>query len=297
MTLPCPHCGQATDSLKGYRLPTFLLFIGIGASFKHGLVVRCPPCMRKELGRLALINVLPANLLWVVLLVPWYGIAALRSLTKGHSSGLEGGALAPSYRQPDRPAHAISPMGKPWHDDARLRPFFRSDAPDELYALFDVAGFEVERLRVLLLRRDGNGYRARLLEDSKVRDALNTGDEITVLVADADPPLRWQPDTTPPAPRGLDAKAEAVWKILFFTVTAVMVLGVAMAGYSSESAGVEMSYLAAPLIGFFLGAWRAVPWAREKKKHPAITIAMGASLAVLFFVLAVTFFEGIFPAL
>ena len=36
--LPCPECGQQTDSLKGYRLPTFLLFILVAASFKHALV-------------------------------------------------------------------------------------------------------------------------------------------------------------------------------------------------------------------------------------------------------------------
>ena len=37
--LPCPECHQPTDSLKGYRLPTFLLFIFVGASFRHALVV------------------------------------------------------------------------------------------------------------------------------------------------------------------------------------------------------------------------------------------------------------------
>lgn len=86
--LPCPKCGQPTDSLKGYRLPTFLLFIFIGASFKHGLVVACPQCMRKELLRLSLINLLPANLLWLVLLVPWYSLAAAFSTTPGHSSAV-----------------------------------------------------------------------------------------------------------------------------------------------------------------------------------------------------------------
>jgi hypothetical protein len=75
-----------TDSLKAYRLPTLLIFLWIGASFKHGTVVACPPCMRKELGTLALVNLLPANLLWPLLAAPWYSIAALRSMTKGHSA-------------------------------------------------------------------------------------------------------------------------------------------------------------------------------------------------------------------
>lgn len=86
--LPCPRCGQQTDSLKGYRLPTFLLFILIAASFKHGLVVGCPTCMRKELLKLSLINIIPANILFLVLLLPWYSIAAVLSTTKGHSGAV-----------------------------------------------------------------------------------------------------------------------------------------------------------------------------------------------------------------
>ena len=86
--LPCPECGQQTDSLKGYRLPTFLLFILVAASFKHGLLFGCPPCMRKKLLKLGLINLLPANVLWVVLLLPWYSIAAVMTTTPGHSSAV-----------------------------------------------------------------------------------------------------------------------------------------------------------------------------------------------------------------
>ncbi len=86
--LPCPECGQQTDSLKGYRVPTFLLFILVAASFKHGLVVGCPQCMRKKLLKLGLINLLPANILWVVLLLPWYSICAILTTSKGHSGAV-----------------------------------------------------------------------------------------------------------------------------------------------------------------------------------------------------------------
>lgn len=79
-------CGTTTDSLKAYRMPTFVLFLFIGASFRSGEVVACPSCMRKTLAKLTLKNLLPANLLWLLLLVPWYAIAALRSLTPGHSA-------------------------------------------------------------------------------------------------------------------------------------------------------------------------------------------------------------------
>ena len=86
--LPCPECHQPTDSLNGYRLPTFLLFIFIAASFKHALVVACPTCMRKKLLRLGLINLLPANLLWLVLLLPWYSLAAVMTTRPGHSGAV-----------------------------------------------------------------------------------------------------------------------------------------------------------------------------------------------------------------
>jgi hypothetical protein len=44
--------------------------------------------MRKKLLKLGLINLLPANILWVVLLLPWYSIAAILSTTKGHSGAV-----------------------------------------------------------------------------------------------------------------------------------------------------------------------------------------------------------------
>ncbi|MFT5355929.1 MAG: hypothetical protein ACI9KE_003150 [Polyangiales bacterium] len=89
-TLPCPMCHQQTDSLKVYRLPTFLLFFFFGASFRKSDIVACPPCMRGKMAKLAVINILPANLLWLILLMPWYSIAALRTLAKGHSSKAHG---------------------------------------------------------------------------------------------------------------------------------------------------------------------------------------------------------------
>jgi len=69
-------------------MPTFLLFILVAASFKHALVIGCPDCMRKKLLKLALINLIPANILWVVLLLPWYSIAGILSTTKGHSGAV-----------------------------------------------------------------------------------------------------------------------------------------------------------------------------------------------------------------
>ncbi len=69
-------------------MPVFLLFILVAASFRHGTVVACPPCMRKKLGKLSLINILPANILFLVLVGPWYLVCTMMSFTEGHSSSL-----------------------------------------------------------------------------------------------------------------------------------------------------------------------------------------------------------------
>ncbi len=116
-TQRCPSCYTETTALKAYRLPTFLIFLFFGASFRHQLIVACPSCMRRELGRLALINILPANLLWLLLLAPWYSIAALRSLTPGHSklaagmSAVDKAALATTGQRSGLPVtvHGVPP--------------------------------------------------------------------------------------------------------------------------------------------------------------------------------------------
>jgi len=83
--LRCPACGTMTPSLKRYRTIHLLIFIGIGARTQPAVVTACPPCMRKHLLKRALINLLPANVLWPLIVLPFHGVQLLRSLAPGHS--------------------------------------------------------------------------------------------------------------------------------------------------------------------------------------------------------------------
>jgi hypothetical protein len=69
-------------------MPELVVFVLIAAWFRRAFIVACPSCMRKKLLRLTLINILPGNVLWLVMLVPWYGICAALSYSKGHSSSV-----------------------------------------------------------------------------------------------------------------------------------------------------------------------------------------------------------------
>lgn len=190
-------CHQQTDSLKVYRLPTFLLFLFFGASFRHGDIAACPPCMRGKIAKLTAINILPANLLWLILLVPWYTIAALRTLAKGHSSRAQEFARPqPAYRHASgEPVAQLSRSGKAWHREASLEGFFAADAPDDIQVNFVLpdASKRVLRLRVRLLRHDGSCYRGRLVETSLEEPGLHEGLEVFVRVSRSHPPMLWVP--------------------------------------------------------------------------------------------------------
>lgn len=199
----CPRCAGRTESLKAYRLPTFLLFLGIGASFQHGQVVGCPPCMRKELGRLALINILPANLLWLLLLAPWYTIAALRSLTKGHSDGAPSSpaqTARPGYR--DAASRGEVPTAGPWNADPRVQPFLIPGRPGQLQIHVPYGG-RVETLEVQLLAPDGPGYRARALQGLPQLQ-LAVGAELRLRHSQVHRPLVAVPDAVVDALDGLE---------------------------------------------------------------------------------------------
>lgn len=191
-------CRQQTESLKVYRLPTFLLFIFVGASFRHGDIAACPPCMRGKLAKLAAINILPANLLWLLLLLPWYSIAALRSMTQGHS------ARARDFAQPNHDAYrsakgadafAALSSGKSWHQEPGLQGFFAADAPDDIDANFLLpdGSKRVIRLRVRLFASEAHCYRGRLLADAPGVPGLHEGLEVFVRPSRSHPPLVWVP--------------------------------------------------------------------------------------------------------
>src|SRR5215831_15103377 len=84
-TLACPHCGQPTDSLKQYRFISWVVFYVIDAAYQLTYYRACPVCMRKLIARRAVWNLIPANLLWFVLVMPWgLGLIAA-TFRKGHS--------------------------------------------------------------------------------------------------------------------------------------------------------------------------------------------------------------------
>lgn len=86
INVPCPECGRYTDSLKLYRLPNLWLFLWIFIRYSSKGYVCCPSCMRKKILLHGFTyNIVTANLIWPVVILPWSIIYLLRSCTKGHS--------------------------------------------------------------------------------------------------------------------------------------------------------------------------------------------------------------------
>lgn len=85
--LPCPECGQLSDSLKCFTLPNYALFLGIYAQWQNIQYICCPSCMRKHIGiKCFTYNILLANLLWPVFILPWGVTQLIRSGQKGHTT-------------------------------------------------------------------------------------------------------------------------------------------------------------------------------------------------------------------
>ena len=49
----------------------------------------CPRCMRKVILKRTALNILPANVLWVVIVLPCHLVQLVRTLTHGHSAGYQ----------------------------------------------------------------------------------------------------------------------------------------------------------------------------------------------------------------
>lgn len=84
--LRCPECGQLTDSIKRFTLPHKWLYLGCYISYQNVIFTCCPHCMRKHiLIKGFTYNILLANLLWPVVILPWSIVQLIRSYKKGHS--------------------------------------------------------------------------------------------------------------------------------------------------------------------------------------------------------------------
>jgi hypothetical protein len=86
--LRCPLCGQMTDSLKEYRYVRWCVFLLAGAIYQDATVGACPRCMRAFVRKSLLINVLPANVVWLVGLLPWGLVLLAATYRKGHSRSI-----------------------------------------------------------------------------------------------------------------------------------------------------------------------------------------------------------------
>jgi hypothetical protein len=90
--LECPECRVFTPSLKAFTVVDFALFGGFLAGIKTGRVVACPACMRKALGIRTLANLLPGNLLWLLVVLPWHLVLLAATYREGHSRSVDRGS-------------------------------------------------------------------------------------------------------------------------------------------------------------------------------------------------------------
>ncbi|MCP4873800.1 MAG: hypothetical protein GY898_34360 [Proteobacteria bacterium] len=84
----CPDCKCLTDSLKTYRLWTSMWFLVLFFQMGMELVTACPSCMRRKLGRYAIRDLLPGNVIWLLVGLPYSAAAALMSRRRGHSRNI-----------------------------------------------------------------------------------------------------------------------------------------------------------------------------------------------------------------
>ncbi|MCE9533122.1 MAG: hypothetical protein K8T89_18645 [Planctomycetes bacterium] len=84
--LTCPACHFSVDTLKEYTVGNFLLLFVVGA-LKKQRVIACPSCMRSHALQMLAGNLLSANLLWPIIVLPWGTWLLARSFFgKGHSN-------------------------------------------------------------------------------------------------------------------------------------------------------------------------------------------------------------------
>jgi hypothetical protein len=83
-SLPCPRCGQFTDSLKQYSGMHLMVFLIAGAWYQSAKYTACPRCMRGILLQRTLINTITANLLAPFIWI-FHGVQYCRSFKRGHS--------------------------------------------------------------------------------------------------------------------------------------------------------------------------------------------------------------------
>lgn len=105
-SIPCPICERPTQHLKCVRLGT-VLFVVIGVATRFQKRFGCPDCIRSEIGRFALVNLLTANLTWPIAVLPWTLISLRRSYQPGHSPEVLEQVGIPAAAPSESPASPI----------------------------------------------------------------------------------------------------------------------------------------------------------------------------------------------
>ena len=86
MLIPCPECGRLSDSLKCFILPNYAVFVGIYAQWQSIQYICCPSCMRKHIAiKCFTYNIVLANLMWPIFILPWGITQLIRSCQHGHT--------------------------------------------------------------------------------------------------------------------------------------------------------------------------------------------------------------------
>ena len=86
--IACPKCGKPSPSLKQLVLCNLLVFVFVMAFTRRGTYTSCPSCMRGTILERTLINIIPANVLWLIIVLPWHTVQFLRTYSEGHSSAV-----------------------------------------------------------------------------------------------------------------------------------------------------------------------------------------------------------------
>ena len=86
----CPECGELSDSIKRFKMFDYLIFIGIAGWWREVTYTCCPKCMKKHiLHKCFTYNILTANIMWLIMILPMSIIQLIRNSRPGHSKAVK----------------------------------------------------------------------------------------------------------------------------------------------------------------------------------------------------------------
>ena len=90
LRIECPICSVPTDSLKRYGVMCEVVFLGIVARSRRCAYTACPRCMRRMVLKdtFSPVNILLANLMWVLAVLPYSLALVIASTIPGHSRSI-----------------------------------------------------------------------------------------------------------------------------------------------------------------------------------------------------------------